>query len=96
MPAQQLGKIAAGEVYFFETKRRERLGNRLAEISHDLAQRRIVIPAAKDVAYRELSGLPFPIRIGLGKPEITCIDAQDPLRRVIELAQAGGGTILCS
>jgi len=50
--------------YFFETKRRERLGNQLAEISRDLAQRRIVIPAAPNVAYRELSGLPSTIRIG--------------------------------
>jgi|SRR5579863_10099748 len=38
--AQRLGKIAAGEVYFFETKRRERLGNQLTEINRDLAQRR--------------------------------------------------------
>jgi hypothetical protein len=79
---------------FFETKRRERLGNQLAEISRDLAQRRIVIPAAPNVAYRELSGLPSTIGIGPGKLEITCIDAKDPLHKLMELAQAGGGTLV--
>jgi len=42
------------------------------------------------VAYRERSGLPSTIRIGPGKLEITCIDAQDLLRQLIELAQASG------
>jgi hypothetical protein len=46
------------------------------------------------VAYRELSGLPSTIRIGSGKLEITCIDARDPLRRLMELAQASGGTLV--
>jgi hypothetical protein len=69
--AQQLGKIPAGEVYFFETKRRERLKDQPAEISRDPAQRGIVIPAAPNVAYRELSGLPSTIRIGPGKLETT-------------------------
>jgi hypothetical protein len=81
-------------VYFFETKRSERLGNQLAKISRDLAQRRIVIPAAPNVAYRELSGLPSTIRTGPGKLKITCIDAQGLLRQLMELAQASGGTLL--
>jgi hypothetical protein len=38
-------------------------------------QRRTVIPATANVAYRELSGLPSTIRIGPCKLEITCIDA---------------------
>jgi hypothetical protein len=92
--AQQLRKIAAGEVYFLETKRRERLGNQLAEISRDPGQRRIVIPAAQNLAYRELSGPPATIRIGPGKLEITRIDAQDLLRQLMELAQARGGTLV--
>jgi hypothetical protein len=45
------------------------------------------------VPYRELSGLPSTMRIGPGKLEITCIDARDPLRRLRELTQAGGGTL---
>jgi hypothetical protein len=46
------------------------------------------------VAYRELSGLPSTIRIGPGKLEITCIDAQDLLRQLMELAQASGGRLV--
>ena len=63
-------------------------------IGRDLAQPSIVISAAPNVAYRELSGLPSTIRIGSGKLEITCIDARDPLRRLMELAQASGGTLV--
>ncbi len=76
---------------FLRTKRRERLGNQLAEVSRDLAQRSIVIPAAPNVADRELSGLPSTIRMGPGKLELACIDAQDLLRQLMELAQASGG-----
>jgi hypothetical protein len=90
---RQLGKVAAAEVYFFETSPRAP-GNQLAEISRDLAQRRIVIPAAPNVTYRELSGLASTIRIGPGKLGITCIDAQDLFRQLVELAQASGGTLV--
>ncbi|HTB11543.1 MAG TPA: hypothetical protein VK752_08230 [Bryobacteraceae bacterium] len=58
------------------------LAQQLAEVSRDLAQRRIVIPAAPNVEYRELSGLPPTIRLGPGKLELACIDAQDLLRRL--------------
>jgi hypothetical protein len=37
----KLRQIAAGEPYYFETRRRERLGSQLAEVGRDLAQRRI-------------------------------------------------------
>jgi hypothetical protein len=59
-----------------------------------LAQRRIVIPAPPNVPYRELSSLPSTIRTGPGKLESTCIDAQDLLRELMELAQASLGTLL--
>jgi hypothetical protein len=35
-----------------------------------------------------------PIRLGAGKLEITCIDAQDLRRQLPELAQAGGGRVM--
>ena len=85
---RQLRKIAVGKAHFVEIKRRERLGHQLAEASRDLAQRRISIPVAPDVAYRELAGLPSSIRLAPGKLEITCSDAQDLLRQLMELAHA--------
>ena len=85
---RQLKRIAAGEPYRYELERRERLGNQLAETRRDLAARRITIPAAPDVAYRELSGLPSTIHLAPGRLEITCSDAQDLLRQLMELAQA--------
>jgi hypothetical protein len=84
----QLRKIAACETYYFETRRRERLGHQLAQTRHDLAQRRISIATAPDVAYRELARLPSTIRMAPGKLEITCSDAQDLLRQLMELAHA--------
>jgi hypothetical protein len=63
------------------------------------SNRRIVIPAAPNMAYREPSGLPSTIRIGPGKMQITCSDARDmlcqlsELCQLMELAQASGGTL---
>jgi hypothetical protein len=57
-------------------------------------QRRIVIPAAPNVAYRELSGLPSTIRIGPGKLEVAWIVVHDLLRQFMELAQASGDTLV--
>jgi hypothetical protein len=85
---RELKRIAAGEPYYFETRRRERLGNQLAEIRRDLVARRITIEVAPDVAYRELDGLPSTIRLAPGRLEVTCSDAQDLLRQLMELAQA--------
>ena len=85
---RQLERIAASEPYRYEAQRRERLGSQLAEIRRDLVRRRITIATAPDVAYRELDGLPATIRLAPGKLEITCSDAQDLLRQLMELAQA--------
>jgi hypothetical protein len=85
---RQLKRIAGGEPYRYEIGRRERVGNQLAETRRDLAARRIIIPTAPDVAYRELSGLPSTVRLTPGKLEVTCSDAQDLLRQLMELAQA--------
>jgi hypothetical protein len=52
-------------------------GDQFAEISRYPTHRRIVIPAAPNLAYRELRGFPSTIRIGPGKLELTRIDAQD-------------------
>ena len=79
--------------YFFETKRRERLGNQLAEIRRDLAQHPIVIPAAPYAAHAN-SPACFHIPHWPGKLETTCIDAQDLLRQLMELAQASGGKLV--
>jgi len=68
----------------------ERLGHQLTEFRRDLAQRRIAIAAAPDVAYRQLSGLPPAIRLAPGKLEITCTGAQDLLCQIMELGQAIG------
>jgi hypothetical protein len=43
---------------------------------------------APGVAYRQLDGLPSTIRLAPGKLEVTCSDAQDLLRQLMELAQA--------
>lgn len=40
------------------------------------------------MAYRQLDGLPSTIRLAPGKLEVTCSDAQDLLRQLMELAQA--------
>lgn len=85
---RQLQRVAAGEPYYFETRRRERLGNQLAEIRRDLVARKVTIATAPDLAQRELAGLPSTIRLASGRLEITCSDAQDLLRQLMELAQA--------
>jgi hypothetical protein len=85
---RHLEQIAAGDSYRFETRRRERLVSHLTEVRRDLAQRRITIQAAPDVMHRELGELPPTIRLAPGQLTITCIDAQDLLRQLMELAQA--------
>jgi len=45
-------------------------------------------PTVPDLAQRELDGLPSTIRLAPGRLEITCSDAQDLLRHLMELAQA--------
>jgi hypothetical protein len=85
---RQLKRIAGGDVYHYETSRRERLTNELEKTRRDLAARRITIPTASDLAWRELSGLPATIRLSPGHLEITCSDGQDLLRQLMELVQA--------
>jgi hypothetical protein len=70
------------------------LGNQLGEISRDLAPRRIVIPAAPNVALARTLRSSFHDPDWPGKVEITCIDAQDLLGHLMELAQASGGTLV--
>jgi len=84
---QRLAEVAAGDPYHYAAQRRERLVDHLDRTRRELAARRVKIPIAPDVAFRELSGLPRTIRLAPGKLEITCTDAQDLLRQLMELAQ---------
>jgi len=85
---RELTKITGSDTYLYEAARRERLGSQLEQTGRELAQRRIPIPAAPHVVYRALDGLPSTIRLAPGKLEITCNDAEDLLRQLMELAQA--------
>lgn len=85
---RQLRCVAAGDNYQIQTARRERLVQLLGEARENLGARRIAIPTAPGVFHRQLSGLPASIRLAPGKLEITCSNAQDLLRQLMELAQA--------
>jgi len=85
---RQLRKIASSGDYALDVGRRERLGAELGRARRDFAVRRIVIPVAPDLAERQIEGLPATIRLTAGRLEISCSDAQDLLRQLMELAQA--------
>jgi hypothetical protein len=85
---RQLCEIVSSGDYALETGRRERLEAELGRARRDLSARRIVIPVARDLAERQIEGLPETIRLSTGRLEIVCCDAQDLLRQLMELAQA--------
>lgn len=82
-----LEAIAAGEPYRFESGRRERLGQALATAARETKARRIKIPIDEERG-REVSGLPGSIRLAPGRLEISCSDATDLLRQLMQLAEA--------
>lgn len=83
-----LKRIEADPGYQFETGRRERLGAKLEAMRRAARARAVEIPVAPDVWGREVRDLPETVRISPGRLEITCADAQDLMRQLMEVAQA--------
>jgi hypothetical protein len=83
-----LERIHAGEDVQRETRRRERVRQKLESTRRELAARRIRIADSADLEVRRLRDLPAGVQLTAGRLEIEFTGAADLLRQLTELSRA--------
>jgi len=85
---EQLQRLAAGEEFERESRRRERLDHAVDEMRRQQTVARVRIPVPADVFSRKMADLPTGVALAPGQLHIAFSGTEDLLTKLFELAQA--------
>ena len=85
---EHLRRLAAGEEFDRESRRRERLDHAVDEIRRYQAAARVKLPVPADVQNRKLADLSAGVALGPGHLHVEFSGAEELLGKLYELAQA--------
>jgi hypothetical protein len=83
-----LRRVAEGEDFQMERRRKERLDQAVDQLRRNLAAARVRIPVQPDVRGRKIAGLSAGVALEAGHLHIQFSDTEDLLSKLYELSQA--------
>jgi hypothetical protein len=87
---EHLRRLAEGEDFEMENRRKERLGHAVDRLRRDQAAARVRIPVEPDVRNRNIAGLSAGVILEAGHLHIEFSGTEDLLSKLYELSQAAG------
>ena len=85
---EQLQRLAAGEEFQEESRRKERLDHVVDQLRRDQTAARVKIPVEPDVFRRKLADVSPEVALEAGHLDITFSSTEDLLMKLFELSQA--------
>src|SRR4051812_776331 len=85
---EQLQRLAAGDEFQMESRRKERLDHQVDQLRRSQAATRVIIPVEPEVLSRKIAGLSAGVALQPGHLHITFAGAEDLLSKLYELSQA--------
>ena len=85
---ENLRRLAAGEEFEREIRRRDRLDHAVDEMRRYQAAARVIIPVPPDVFSRKMADLPAGVALTPGQLQVAFAGTEDLLAKLFELAQA--------
>ena len=85
---ENLRRLAAGEEFEREIRRRDRLDHAVDEMRRYQAAARVIIPVPPDVFSRKMADLPAGVALTPGQLQVAFAGKEDLLAKLFELAQA--------